>query len=261
MNVKKKILVRGPALSRSGYGEQCRFALRALRSRPDLFDVFLLPISWGKSSWLHEESTERQWLDTLIRKTNAVAQPNEKGGVTFGNMDLSLQVTIPNEWEMMARQNIGYTAGIETTAVAPEWIEKSRLMDHIITISNHSKDVFKNTSYSIQHRDQNSSSVVQNDFRCKTPIEVVHYPVREFVDEQLDIELEHEFNFLTVAQWGPRKDLENTIRWFVEEFIDQEVGLVVKTFSGNNSTPDKFTTRQMLESILSKYKNIINICS
>ena len=31
--MKKKILVRGPVLSQSGYGEQSRFALRALRSR------------------------------------------------------------------------------------------------------------------------------------------------------------------------------------------------------------------------------------
>ena len=39
--MKKKILVRGPALSQTGYGEQCRFALRALRSREDLFDIHL----------------------------------------------------------------------------------------------------------------------------------------------------------------------------------------------------------------------------
>ena len=36
--MKKKILVKGPVLSQSGYGEQARFALRALKSREDLFD-------------------------------------------------------------------------------------------------------------------------------------------------------------------------------------------------------------------------------
>ena len=43
------------------------------------------------------------------------------------------------------------------------------------------------------------------------------------------IELEYDFNFVTVAQWGPRKNMENTIRGFVEEFHDEEVGLVLKT--------------------------------
>ena len=44
--MKKKIFVRGPVLSQSGYGEQSRFALRALRSREDLFDVYIQPINW-----------------------------------------------------------------------------------------------------------------------------------------------------------------------------------------------------------------------
>ena len=34
--MKKKIFVRGPVLSQSGYGEQARFALRSLKSREDL---------------------------------------------------------------------------------------------------------------------------------------------------------------------------------------------------------------------------------
>ena len=38
--MKKKIFVRGPVLSQSGYGEQSRFALRALRSREDLIYIY-----------------------------------------------------------------------------------------------------------------------------------------------------------------------------------------------------------------------------
>ena len=37
--MRKKILLKGPLLTRSGYGEQARFALRSLRSRIDLFDI------------------------------------------------------------------------------------------------------------------------------------------------------------------------------------------------------------------------------
>ena len=28
---------------------------------------------------------------------------------------------------------------------------------------------------------------------------------------------------------GPRKNMENAVKWWVEEFIDQKVGLVIKT--------------------------------
>ena len=43
--MKKKIFVRGPVLTQSGYGEQSRFALRALKSREEvikkLIDFFI----------------------------------------------------------------------------------------------------------------------------------------------------------------------------------------------------------------------------
>ena len=38
--MRKTIILRAPVLTRSGYGEQSRFALRALRSREDLFDIY-----------------------------------------------------------------------------------------------------------------------------------------------------------------------------------------------------------------------------
>mgnify|MGYP001346800657 CR=1 FL=1 len=37
--MQKSILLKAPLLTRSGYGEQARFALRALKSREDLFDI------------------------------------------------------------------------------------------------------------------------------------------------------------------------------------------------------------------------------
>ena len=117
----EKIVVIGPALSQTGYGEQCRFALRSLLSRPDLFDVYVQPTNWGSSSWLLPNDEDRKWIDVLVRKTALHAHAQ-------GTFDVSLQVTIPNEWKKVAPINIGYTAGIETTLVTPQWIEKSFLM-------------------------------------------------------------------------------------------------------------------------------------
>jgi len=54
--MKKKVIVKGPALSRSGYGEQTRFALRALREYEDQFDISLINLSWGNTGWIWKEN-------------------------------------------------------------------------------------------------------------------------------------------------------------------------------------------------------------
>ncbi len=98
--MKKKIIVSGPALTRSGYGEQCRFALRSLRAHEDRFDIYFNALSWGNTSWVAEDDEERIWIDSLIRKTMGYDQAK-------GAYDYSLQVTIPNEWKNMETVNTG----------------------------------------------------------------------------------------------------------------------------------------------------------
>ena len=66
----KKVILRGPLLSRSGYGEHARFMYRSLASRPDLFDLYVIPVGWGQSSWMHADSEENKEIDKLIEKTN-----------------------------------------------------------------------------------------------------------------------------------------------------------------------------------------------
>ena len=72
--MKKKIFVRGPVLSQSGYGEQARFALRALKSREDLFEIYVVAIPWGKTGWVWEEDEFRSWLDQRITATQIELQ-------------------------------------------------------------------------------------------------------------------------------------------------------------------------------------------
>ena len=67
--MKKKILLKGPLLTRSGYGEQARFALRSLKSREDLFDIYIQPLQWGSTSWIASTDDEREWIDKTIEKT------------------------------------------------------------------------------------------------------------------------------------------------------------------------------------------------
>ena len=116
--MKKKIFVRAPCMSQSGYGEQSRFALRALRSKSDRFDIYIQPIPWGQTGWIWEESEFRQWMDTRIVETQLLLQQKQL------QPDISLQITIPNEFQKLCATNIGYTAGIESDRVAPTWLQK-----------------------------------------------------------------------------------------------------------------------------------------
>ena len=240
----KRVLVRGPALTRTGYGEHCRFVLRALRQIENI-DVYLIPVNWGQSSWVWEESEEREWLDEIVKKT-ALYQHHG------GQYDVSVQVTIPNEWQKMAPINIGVTAGIETTRVAPIWLQKANEMDKIITISEHSKQGFINTVY--EGVDERTGQ--KGFLKCMKDVEIIHYPTKNFKPVSLDFDFSTKFNFLTVAQWGPRKNITNTICWFVEEFIDNsDVGLVVKTFAKGGSILDRNKARKQLDNLLKKYNN------
>ena len=241
--MRKKVLVRAPVLTRSGYGEHGRFVVRALRSKPELFEVYVIPVNWGETGWLTKNNEERIWLDERIKQTTIYG---EKGG----QFDISIQVTIPNEWERMAPINIGVTAGIETTKVAPVWLEKVNMMDNIITISEHSRQSFVNTVY----EGINSQTKQPMTLRCEKDVNIVHYPVKKYDNlPMLKLDLDYDFNYLAMAQAGPRKNLENTIRWFVEENIDQKVGLVLKTFIKNEAVIDRGHTENMVSSILSTY--------
>jgi hypothetical protein len=89
--MRKKVISRGPALSRSGYGEHARFVLRALRSREDIFDIYLHNLNWGKTGWMWEERRKNGWIIIYSRQQSIVQM--------VVNLICLLQVTIPNEWE------------------------------------------------------------------------------------------------------------------------------------------------------------------
>jgi len=241
----KKILLKGPVLTQSGYGHHTRTVLRALKTRKDIFDIYIQPIAWGHTSWIWEDDEERRYIESLVRKTGAHVSQN-------GTFDISLQVSIPNEWEKLAPINIGITAGIETTKVAPRWIEKSYLMDKIITISEHSKRSYEETICGVI----NQQTGEKNHVKAKGPIEYVSYPVRTFEPAELDLNLETEFNFLAVAQLSPRKNTDQLIRCFVEKFKDnEEVGLIIKANLAKNSLIDRKHTYEGLKRLISEYKD------
>ena len=212
--------------------------------KEDLFDVFIQPTAWGQTGWIWKNDEFRQWMDEKITLTQVLIHKKQL------QADMSLQITIPNEFQKIAPMNVGYTAGIETTAVAPQWLQKGNEMDKILVVSNHAMNTYKNTTATATNNETGETF----PYKLETPIDVVwENTIREEAEEIPNLDISTDFNFLMVSQMGPRKNFQNAISWWVEEFIDQEVGLIIKTNIKNNSRMDLEATQASVKNVLSKY--------
>jgi len=180
-------------------------------------------------------------MDELVQKTSShVIQSNNSP-----QYDVHIHVGIPSEFSKKAPNSIHVTAGIETTKISDLWLQKTFEMDKIIVPSNHSKWAFENTSVEVEDQGRRFG------ITCKTPVEVVPYPAKKIEpDKNFSIDLDFKFNFLSVAMWGIRKNMENTIRWFLQEFKDEEVGLVLKTGLSRGSLLDRKMTEYKIQNVL-----------
>ena len=234
----KTVILRGPVFSKSGYGEHARCILRAILEKEDLFDIHVMPTIWGNTAWRYGDSDEDKKFIHLVQKAQAFK----------GRYDISLQVCIPNEWQNLANFNIGVTAAIESTVASAQWVQSSNFMDHIVVVSEHAKNSLINPRYNVQ--DQNGN-VAPEQLKCTTDIDVIGYPVKEYEKIDLDLDLKTDFNFLTIAQVSPRKNISATVRSFINEFKDDsDVGLVMKVNKINDSLLDKRTVTQEIQSMI-----------
>ena len=123
-------------------------------------------------------------------------------------------------------------------------------MDKVLVVSNHAKTSLVDTVATAK----NNQTGEEFPYRCETPVEVVWENTPRHEPEEINgFELQYDNNFLVVSQMGPRKNFENTVKWFVEEFIDQEVGLVIKTNVRSNCLMDFEATENILKNMLSNY--------
>ena len=237
----KKILVRGPVLTRSGYGTHARQVVRHLFDLQDAgapIEIRFELLPWGNTPWIFKGDVDNGIIGRIIGSTNF----NE-----IKEYDVSIQIQLPNEWDIKkAKYNIGITAGVETTMCNPNWIEAINKMDLVIVPSEFTKKTFLNSG------------------EVKTDIRVVP---ESFIDEISDENLpplelkniESSFNFLVFGQItgnnpeNERKNLFYTIKWFCDVFSkNPDVGLVIKTNCGRNTAIDRLRTQNLLNDVLTK---------
>ena len=195
-----KILLEAPILTQSGYGEHSRLVFKSICDTSH--DIYVNPLKWGETSWNVFEASDK--LKESIRKYGEYLDHAQS---TTGQLefDMQIHVGIPNEFEKKAPYSVCVTAGIETDRVSSNWLIKTHQgIDKLIVPSNHSKAGFESTSYQIRNEANNTETLLE----CNCPISVVPYPVKNFEEQEVILpNLSTDFNFLSVALLGPRKNL------------------------------------------------------
>tara|TARA_Y100001973_G_scaffold106614_1_gene185845 strand:+ start:1709 stop:2986 length:1278 start_codon:yes stop_codon:yes gene_type:complete len=233
----KKVLLVGPVLSNSGYGEHARCILRSLIANITKFDIYIQPTMWGQTSTSTANTPENRFILDCISRTQSYK----------GKYDISLQVALPNEWKTLADKNIGFTAAVETDRCNPQWIQHCNQMDEVVVVSDHAGKSITNFKYPLQDQAGNAVGILS----LEKPYTVIGYPVKSYTDSSFASQLDlPEQCFLSVVQAAPRKDYVTLIKTFIEEFKDEEVGLLLKMNLIKDSVPDRYNLTRHLKGVL-----------
>ena len=235
----KRVLVRAPLLSQSGYGVHSRQVFKWLLSRKDV-TISTHVLNWGNTSWMVNAEMEGGLIGEIMKRSG---KPDDKG------FDISFQVQLPDEWDpSLAKFNVGISAFVETDTCNPGWLEACEKMDCIIVPTEHIKKTIERTG------------------KVTKPIYVVS---ETFPDEMLEpdvkpfpLEIDTDFNFLIVGQftgndpWNDRKNIFLTLKWLCEAFSgDKDVGIILKTNHGRGTRIDRQITSKIVRDIVSEVRH------
>ena len=230
-----RVLCRAPLLSISGYGNHSRQVFKWLLKQN--VDVTCQVLNWGITPWHINPESENGLIGEIMKRTSP----------SSGKYDVSIQLQLPNEWDpSLATTNIGMSAFVETDVCNPAWIDACNKMSHIVVPSNFVKQT------------------IERSGKVNVPLSVIP---ECFIDEvtsdvkPLGLNLPTNFNFLMFGQItgnNPENDRKNTfysIKWMCEAFKnDPEVGIIIKTNHGTNSSVDRKVTENMLKQLMAEVR-------
>ena len=239
------MVVTAPVGTRSGYGAHSRDICRSLIDL-DKFDVRIWSVRWGstpQNALSEQNPQDLPIIKRLLQTPEIERQP-----------DIHVHIVVPNEFQNIAKYNIGITAGIETTTIPPTWIEGLNKMDLNIVPANFVKHTIENTKY--DKHDENTKQKI-GQLANQKPVEVlfegvdtdVYGRTNEFSKDLLnEFELiKEDFCFLHVGHWlqggmgEDRKDIGMLVKTFCESFKGQKnkPALILKTSGATPSILDR----------------------
>ena len=247
-NQTKKVLLRAPLLTSSGYGVHSRQIARWLFDKEKDLDIEITtePLNWGHTSWITNIDAENGLIKKIL---NANTPYETKPGTP--PFDVTIQLQLPNEWNpSLGTFNVGVTACVEATLCHPDWVDHCNSMSLVVVPSEFTKGVF-------------AATAAKTNKRLTTPIQVVpeafpdvflagqHNP-RSDVSKALD-KLPTAFNLLFVGQiTATDVDLDRKNMYRMMALLNQvfsghkDVGLILKTSFVTQSVRDREVTQNLL---------------
>jgi len=248
--MKPLFIISSPFDTYSGYGARSRDLIKSI-VETDKYNVRLLSQRWGGTPFgFCKDNPEWNFLQELVLPNNQIPKQPE----------IWAQVTIPNEFQPIGKYNIGFTAGIETTVCAGDWIEGMNRMDLNIVSSEHSKKVFLESQFEKRNKNTNA---LEGEIKLVKPIEVLFEGAdinTYFQDDKpclIDFNIPEKFAYLFVGHWmqgdigEDRKNVGLLVKAFYEIFKNKQnpPALILKTSQTGSSYLDR-------EEILKKLKTI-----
>ena len=254
---KPVMLIQAPVNTRSGYGSHSRDIVRSL-IKMDKWDIKIVGLNWGNCPMnvLKDDiPDDKMILDRIMRDAKLTKQP-----------EIGIEIRVPNEFQAIAKYNIGITAGMETNMISVPWVEGINRVDLCLTTSKTSKDGIVNSNW---QKKNNQTQQVEGEIRVKKPVEVLFegtdidiYKVVNDVSGELNNtlnEIPEKFNFLYVGHWlqgklgEDRKDTGMLVKTFLETFKNKPnpPALIMKTSGATFSIMDR-------DDILGKINHIRN---
>ena len=260
--MKKFMLICAPVTSRSGYGDHARDLVRSFLKH-DKYEIKIWDVPWGDCPRNALCKEDQQIVDCILPSPQVDRE-----------IDIYVDIRIPNEFQTHGKFNVGITAGIETTAVSSNWIDSCNKMDLTIVPSEHSKHGFVDALYEKMQTLPDGQQQKVGELKLEKPIEVLFEGVDENVykpidNSSLDLvdDIKEDFAFLHVGLWGKggygedRKDISKLVKIFYESFANkkEQPALILKTNGAGFSILDREECLQKINQIKSMFPKDWNL--
>jgi glycosyltransferase involved in cell wall biosynthesis len=248
--MKPLFIISSPFDTYSGYGARSRDLIKAI-IKTDKYNVRLLSQRWGSTpfGFCNDNPEWKHLYDLTLPNNQVPTQP-----------EIWAQITIPSEFQAVGKYNIGFTAGIESTLCAGDWIDGLNKMDLNIVSSEHAKKVFLESKFELRNKETNA---LERAVELVKPIEVLFEGANTDIYKvlntpcSLDISIKEDFAYLFVGHWmqgdlgEDRKNAGLLVKAFYETFKNKskKPALILKTSQVGSSYIDR-------EEILKKIKQI-----
>ena len=228
----KRVLLRAPVFTQSGYGVHARQIARWLLRRSDV-ELHVQPLPWGSTPW---------YLSGPDALTTSL---HDRIDVKPAGYDLSVQLQLPNEWDpSLSSVAIGVTAGVESDRASQAWGAAVGRMAHVIVPSEHAK-------LGLVAGGASPDAITVVPESISAPI------IGATADSPIDFS--ENFGIVIVGQLtsqspeADRKNIFNTVKWTRDALGDDPAAtIILKTNAGRNTAIDAAIVRSAFERFVSE---------